>query len=76
LDKHGVADYEDALEPVELDVDARRRHFGTEVDKESVLALPENHPPALPSCRTSRTEDESVIIVFYKCTGPLYFTQM
>jgi hypothetical protein len=40
-DTHSVADYEDALEAVEVDVDLRRRHFEIEVDEESFLALRE-----------------------------------
>ena len=49
-DTHSVADCEDALEPVEVDVDLRRRHFGIEVDEESFLALRE----------TARKERKSV----------------
>ena len=38
-DKHSVTDYEEFLEPVNLDVDIKRRHFEIEVDEESFLAL-------------------------------------
>jgi len=38
-DTHSIADYEDSLEPVEVDVALRRRHFEIEVDEESFLAL-------------------------------------
>ncbi len=40
-DTHSVTDYEEFLEPVDLDVDIRRRHFEIEVDEESFLALRE-----------------------------------
>jgi hypothetical protein len=36
---HSVTDYEDLLEPVDLDVDVRRRHFEIEMDEETFLAL-------------------------------------
>ncbi len=38
-DTHSIADYEEYLEPVELDVDLQRRHFEIEIDEESFLAL-------------------------------------
>ena len=38
---HSITDYEAFLEPVELDVDIKRRHFEIEVDEESFLALRE-----------------------------------
>jgi hypothetical protein len=40
-DTHSITDYEQFLEPVDLDVDIRRRHFEIEVDEESFLALRE-----------------------------------
>ena len=40
-DTHSITDYEEFLEPVELDVDIQRRHFEIEVDEESFLALRE-----------------------------------
>lgn len=38
-DKHSITDYEEFLEPVELEADIQRRHFEIEVDEESFLAL-------------------------------------
>jgi hypothetical protein len=38
---HSITDYEEFLEPVDLDVDIKRRHFEIEVDEESFLALRE-----------------------------------
>jgi hypothetical protein len=38
-DTHSITDYEHLLEPVDLDVDIKRRHFEIEVDEESFLAL-------------------------------------
>ena len=38
-DTHSIADYEQYLEPVDLDMDIRRRHFEIEVDEESFQAL-------------------------------------
>ena len=38
-DTHSLADYEEFLEPVDLDVDIKSRHYQIEVDKESYLAL-------------------------------------
>ena len=40
-DTHSITDYEELLEPVELDADIKRRHFQIEVDEESFLALRE-----------------------------------
>jgi hypothetical protein len=40
-DTHSVTDYEQFLEPVDLDADIQRRHFEIEVDEESFLALRE-----------------------------------
>jgi hypothetical protein len=38
-DTHSITDYKESLEPAELDVDIRRRHFEIEVDEESFLAV-------------------------------------
>ncbi len=38
---HSITDYEEFLEPVNLDVDIRRRHFEIEVDEENSVALRE-----------------------------------
>ena len=38
-DTHSIADYEEALEPADVVVDLKRRHFEIEVDEESFLAL-------------------------------------
>ncbi len=38
-DTHSIADYEEALEPADLVVDLKRRHFEIEVDEASFLAL-------------------------------------
>ncbi len=38
-DTHSITDYEEFLEPVDLDVHLKRRHFEIEVDEESFLAL-------------------------------------
>ncbi len=40
-DTHSITDYEEFLEPVDLDVDIQRRHFEIEVDEESFRALRE-----------------------------------
>ena len=40
-DTHSITDYEEFLEPVDLDVDIKRRHFEIEVDEESFMALRE-----------------------------------
>lgn len=36
---HSITDYEEFLEPVDLEVDLKRRHFEIEVDEESFLVL-------------------------------------
>jgi len=36
---HSLADYEECLEPVEVAVSLKRRHFEIEIDEESYLAL-------------------------------------
>lgn len=36
---HSITDYEELLEPVDLEVDLKRRHFEIEIDEESFLAL-------------------------------------
>ena len=38
-DTHSITDYEEFLEPVDLEADLQRRHFEIEVDEESFLAL-------------------------------------
>jgi hypothetical protein len=38
-DTHSITDYEEFLEPVDLETDIKRRHFEIEVDEESFLAL-------------------------------------
>lgn len=38
-DEHSITDYEEFLQPVELEVDIKRRHFEIEVDEESFAAL-------------------------------------
>jgi len=38
-DRHSITDYEEFLEPVELEADLQRRHFEIEVDEESFRAL-------------------------------------
>ncbi len=38
-DAHSIADYEESLEPGNLDLALKRRHFEIEVDEESFLAL-------------------------------------
>ncbi|ESQ15933.1 MAG: hypothetical protein N838_12565 [Thiohalocapsa sp. PB-PSB1] len=38
-DTHSLADYEEFLEAVDLDVSIERRHFEIEVDRQSFLAL-------------------------------------
>jgi len=40
-DTHSMTDYEHLLQPVELEVDLKRRHFQIEVDEESFVALRE-----------------------------------
>ena len=48
-DAHSITDYEDALEPADLVVDLKRRHYEIEVDEESFIALrssaQEQHKP-------------------------------
>ena len=39
---HSITDYEEFLDPVEVQVDIKRRHFEIEVDEESFLALRDN----------------------------------
>lgn len=38
-DTHSIADYEEFLEPADIEVDLKRRHFEIEVDEESFSAL-------------------------------------
>ena len=38
-DTHSLTDYEEILEPVDVEVDIKRRHFEIEVDAESFMAL-------------------------------------
>jgi hypothetical protein len=38
-DKHSTTDYEEFLEPVELEAEIQRRRFEIEVDEESFLSL-------------------------------------
>ena len=38
-DTHSTSDYEEYLEPVDMMVDIKRRHFEIEIDRESFLAL-------------------------------------
>ena len=38
-DTHSITDYEKFLEPADIEVDIKRRHFEIEVDKEAFLAL-------------------------------------
>ncbi len=38
-DTHSITDYEEFLEPVDLEVDLKRRHYEVEVDEESFFAL-------------------------------------
>jgi hypothetical protein len=40
-DTHSITDYEEFLEPAEIDVHIQRRHFEIEVDEETFLALRE-----------------------------------
>jgi len=40
-DTHSITDYEESLEPVDVDVDIQRRHFEIEVDEESFRVLRE-----------------------------------
>lgn len=38
-DTHSTSDYEDQLEPVDMTIDIKKRHFEIEIDRESFLAL-------------------------------------
>ena len=38
-DSHSITDYEEFLEPVELEINLKRQHFEIEVDQEVFLAL-------------------------------------
>lgn len=38
-DTHSITDYEELLEPVDLELDLKGRHFEIEVDEESFVAL-------------------------------------
>jgi len=38
-DTHSIADYEEFLEPADVVVDLKRRHYEIEVDEESFIAL-------------------------------------
>jgi len=38
-DTHDLTDYEEFLEPVEFEVDIKRRHFEIEVDEDCFIAL-------------------------------------
>ncbi len=40
-DTHSITDYEEFLEPVDIEVEIQRRHFEIEVDEESFRALRE-----------------------------------
>jgi len=40
-DTHSITDYEEFLEPVDVEVEIQRRHFEIEVDEESFRALRE-----------------------------------
>jgi hypothetical protein len=41
-DTHSLTDYEEVLEPVDLEVVIERRHFEIEVDEQSFLAVRRN----------------------------------
>jgi hypothetical protein len=41
-DTHSITDYEEFLEPMDLEVNLERRHFEIEVDEQSFLALRSN----------------------------------
>jgi hypothetical protein len=49
-DTHSITDYEESLEPADVEVDIKRRHFEIEVDEEAFQALRDNaqkqHKPA------------------------------
>ncbi|MFC1858023.1 CopG family antitoxin [Thermodesulfobacteriota bacterium] len=36
---HSITDYEEFLEPIDLEMDLKRRHFEIEIDQESFQAL-------------------------------------
>lgn len=38
-DTHSMADYEEYLEPVEMTIDIRTRHYMVELDQENFMAL-------------------------------------
>ncbi len=38
-DSHSLADYEESLEPVDVEVDLKRRHFEIEIDERVFVAL-------------------------------------
>ncbi len=38
-DTHSTSDYEEYLEPVEMTIDIKRRHFEIEIDRETFFAL-------------------------------------
>lgn len=38
-DTHSTSDYEEYLEPVDMTIDIKRRHFEIEIDRESFVAL-------------------------------------
>lgn len=40
-DTHSITDYDEFLEPVEINVNIQRRHFEIEVDEETFLTLRE-----------------------------------
>ncbi len=49
-DTHSITDYEESLEPADVEVDIKRRHFEIEVDEEAFQALCDSakkqHKPA------------------------------
>jgi hypothetical protein len=38
-DTHSTSDYEDQLQPVDMTINIKRRHFEIEIDRESFMAL-------------------------------------
>ncbi len=38
-DTHSTSDYEEYLEPVDLTIDIKKRHFEIEIDRDSFIAL-------------------------------------
>jgi len=38
-DTHSASDYKEYLEPVDMTIDIKRRHFEIEIDRESFVAL-------------------------------------